>query len=219
MNLLCLDTIVIEPNLGERPKNVVVLLHGYGGSGKDISILANYWKRFLPNTIFLCPNGPEECSISATGYQWFDLSEQREDYIIKKSTKAELIFSKYLNEIKEMYELSDHQICLSGFSQGCMLALNIALKSEKKINCLVGFSGKIISKKNLINEIKSKPKIFLFHGDRDTIVPLNNLLETKAFFAQLNYKIKTKILKNCEHNIPTEASSLALNFIKKNLYG
>ena len=84
MNLLCLDTIVIEPNLGERPKNVVVLLHGYGGSGKDISILANYWKRFLPNTIFLCPNGPEECSINPLGYQWFDLSEESEDYIIKK---------------------------------------------------------------------------------------------------------------------------------------
>ena len=117
-----------------------------------------------------------------------------------------------------MYELSDQQICLSGFSQGCMLALNVALKSENKINCLVGFSGKIISKKNLINQIKSKPKIFLFHGDRDTIVPLNNLLEAKAFFSQLNYKIKTKKLKNCEHNIPTRASSLALNFIKKNLY-
>ena len=55
--------------------------------------------------------------------------------------------------------------------------------------------------------------------ERDNILPLNNLLETKAFFAQLNYKIKTKILKNCEHSIPTEASSLALNFIKKNLYG
>ena len=218
MNLLSLDTIVVKPDSGERPQNAVVLLHGYGGSGKDISVLANYWKRFLPSTIFLCPNGPEECSINPLGYQWFDLSEQREDSIIKKSTETELNFNKYLKEIKEMYELSDQQICLSGFSQGCMLALNVALKSENKINCLVGFSGKIISKKNLINRIKSKPKIFLFHGDRDTIVPLDNLLETKAFFSQLNYKIKTKILKNCEHNISTRASSLALNFIKKNLY-
>ena len=85
MNLLSLDTIVVKPDSGERPKNAVVLLHGYGGSGKDISVLANYWKRFLPSTIFLCPNGPEECSINPLGYQWFDLSEQREDSIIKKS--------------------------------------------------------------------------------------------------------------------------------------
>ena len=52
MNLLSLDTIVVKPDSGERPKNAVVLLHGYGGSGKDISVLANYWKRFLPSTIF-----------------------------------------------------------------------------------------------------------------------------------------------------------------------
>ena len=62
-----------------------------------------------------------------------------------------------------------------------------------------------------------KPKIFLFHGDKDSVVPLNNLLETKAFFAQLNYKIKTKILKNCEHSIPIEGTSLGLAFLKKNL--
>ena len=39
-------------------KMLVILLHGYGGDGKDISMLALNWKRFLPNTIFLCPNGP-----------------------------------------------------------------------------------------------------------------------------------------------------------------
>ena len=99
-----------------------------------------------------------------------------------------------------------------------MMALNIALKSEQKFNCVVGFSGKIISRKNLINQIKSKPKIFLFHGDKDVVVPLTNLLETKEFFFKINHKIKTKILKNCEHNIPIEASSLALEYIKKNLY-
>ena len=32
------------------------------------------------------------------------------------------------------------------------------------------------------------------------------------------YKIQTKILKNCEHRIPTEGSSLGLEFLKKNLY-
>ena len=34
----------------------------------------------------------------------------------------------------------------------------------------------------------------------------------------IDYNIKIKMLKNCEHNIPVEASSLALEFIKKNLY-
>ena len=218
MNSFSFETLVIDPYSGDRPKNAVILLHGYGGDGKDISVLANYWKRFLPNTIFLCPNGPEKCSINPLGYQWFDLSSGQEDDIVKKSLETEVRFNNYLNEIKQIYNLNEQGICLSGFSQGCMLAINVALKLEKKINCMVGFSGKIISKKNLVDKVKSRPKIFLFHGDKDTVVPLSNLLETKEFFFKLNYKIKTKILKNCEHHISTEASSLALNFMKKNLY-
>jgi len=49
-------------------------------------------------------------------------------------------------------------------------------------------------------------------------VPVSYLLEAKDFFNKINYNIETKIFKNCEHRIPTEGSSLGLEFIKKNLY-
>ena len=74
----CLDTIVIPPENDEIVKNAVVLLHGYGGDGKDISMLTLNWKRFLKNTVFLCPNGHEKCEINPTGFQWFDLSKDNE---------------------------------------------------------------------------------------------------------------------------------------------
>ena len=147
MSLFCLDTTIIQPISGQKPKNAILLLHGYGGDGKDISELANYWKRFLPDTIFLCPNAPEQCSINPLGFQWFDLTKDQEDYIIEQSIKAEKNINQFLNEIKNKYEIYEQKICLSGFSQGCMMALNIALKSEQKFNCVVGFSGKIISRK------------------------------------------------------------------------
>ena len=35
-----------------KTKNAVILCHGYGGDGKDISILAGYWRAHLPETIF-----------------------------------------------------------------------------------------------------------------------------------------------------------------------
>ena len=46
---------------------------------------------------------------------------------------------------------------------------------------------------------------------------LTNLLNSKDFFLRHKISIETKMIKNCDHNIPIEASSLALNFIKKNL--
>ena len=65
----------------EKPKNAVILCHGYGGDGKDISILARYWRAHLPDTIIICPDAPEKCAASPTGFQWFDLMDQTEDEI------------------------------------------------------------------------------------------------------------------------------------------
>ena len=72
----CLDSIIIKPENGVEIKNAVILLHGYGGDGKDISMLSLNWKRHMPNTIFICPNGHEPCAINPSGYQWFDLTKE-----------------------------------------------------------------------------------------------------------------------------------------------
>ena len=212
-----LDTTAIFPEKDQEIKNAIILLHGYGGDGNDISALSLNWKRFLPNTIFLCPNGHEKCKINPIGYQWFDLSVDDPNYILEESLKAEEKIKLYIEEIKNEFKLNNQEICLSGFSQGCMMSINISLTSKENFNCVVGFSGKIINKENLLKRIKSKPNIFLIHGDLDAIVPINFLLEAKDFMMRNNIKIDTKIIKNCEHHIPVEASSAALNFIKKNL--
>ena len=157
-----LDTIIIPPEKTDEIKNAVILLHGYGGDGKDISLLTLNWRRFLKNTVFLCPSSHEKCEINPSGFQWFDLSKD-------------------------------------------------------EFNCIVGFSGKIINKDNLQARIKNKSKLLLIHGDRDEIVSSNFLLEAKDFFERNKFNIQTKIINNCGHHIPIEASSLALNFIKKNI--
>ncbi len=213
-----LDTIIINPISGKKPKNAIILLHGYGVDGKDISLLTLNWARFLTDTIFLCPNGPEKCSINNLGYEWFDLSNENEKIIFERSLIAEHKVTQYIDEIKNNYELENSKICLSGFSQGCMISISAGLTLKEELNCIVGFSGKIINKENLLNRINTKPKLFLLHGDMDSIVPPNHLLESKEFFLKIDYKVKTKLLKNCDHHIPTEASSLALEFIKNNLY-
>ncbi len=211
-----LNTKIINPEESQKIKNAIILFHGYGGSGIDISMVTVNWKRFLPNTIFLCPDGHEICSINPSGFQWFDLSKDDPNYIIEQSLLAEKVINTYINEIKDFYNLSNSQICLSGFSQGCMISINVGLTSIESFNCIVGFSGKIINKKNLEDRIISNTKIFLLHGDMDPVVPPSNLLDAKDFFLRKKIEIQTKMISNCEHYIPVEASSAALNYIKKN---
>ena len=171
----CLETKIIEPDNIEKIDNAVILLHGYGGDGTDISMLTLNWKRFLNNTIFLCPNGHQRCSINPSGYQWFDLSIDDEKYITAEAVKAEIILNKFIEQVK---------------------------KNDKD---------------DFERRKKNGPETLLIHGDADEVVPVSNILEAKDFLIRNNVSVNTKIIKNCGHHIPIEASSLALHFIKKNL--
>ena len=211
----CLDTTIIKPEEDKEIKNAIILLHGYGGDGKDISMLSLNWKRHLPNTIFICPNGHEQCPINPKGYQWFDLTKEDPDYILEQSIKAEKKLVEFVDEVKNEYKLSNDKICLSGFSQGCMMSINLGLTSDQKFSCIVGFSGKIINQEDLKLRKKNSTNVLLIHGDSDQVVSPNFLLEAKDFFIRNNIEIKTHLIKNCDHHIPIEASSIALNYILK----
>ena len=213
----CLNTTIIKPEEYNKIQNAVILLHGYGGNGKDISMLTLNWKRFLKNTIFLCPDAHEVCNINPSGFQWFDLNDDNPEKILVESKKAENKIKQYIDEIKLEYKLKNSQICISGFSQGCMMSINVGLTFNESFNCIVGFSGKIIDKNDLSSRIKSKTNILLLHGDSDPIVSPNNLLDAKDFLIRHKINVETLMIKNCDHYIPIEASSAALNFIKKNL--
>ena len=123
----------------------------------------------------------------------------------------------FLDEVLNNYQLEPNNLALVGFSQGCMMVIQVALKNKKKISCVIGYSGKIINQKHLLNNINSIPKLFLMHGDKDTIVPPSHLLEAKEYLNNCGIKIKTKLFKNCEHRIPVEGTSLGLEFLRKNL--
>jgi phospholipase/carboxylesterase len=212
-----LNTTILEPLSKLKPKNAVILCHGYGGDGKDISILAGYWRSYLKDTIFICPDAPERCAASPTGFQWFDLMDQTKEQILSKSLVAEMKLNKLIDQVKIKNDLTADKIVLGGFSQGCMISLQTGLKRKDKINSIVGYSGKIIDTDHLSRNIISRPNIILMHGDIDQVVTVESLLEAKDFFIKNNYEIKTKIFKNCEHRIPTEGSSLGLQFILKHL--
>ena len=212
----CLTTAIIKPENDIPVDNAVLLLHGSGGDGKDISLLALNGKRFLPNTIFFCPDGYETCSINPSGYQWFDLTKDDPKYILEQSKKAEQKLNQFINEIKDKYNIASSKICLSGFSQGCMMSINLGLTSRENYNCIVGFSGKIINQKDLEKRKISSTKMLLLHGDKDAVVSTTFLLEAKDFLIRNNIEIETEIIKDCDHHISVEASSIALNYIKNN---
>ena len=125
--------------------------------------------------------------------------------------------SAFINEVKKEFNLENSKICLSGFSQGCMMSINLGLTSNEEYNCIVGFSGKIINKDDLKSRKKISTNTLLIHGDSDSVVPSNFMLEAKDFLIRNNVEIETCLIKNCDHHISIEASSIALNYILKKI--
>ena len=213
----CLDSTIIKSEKGKDIKNIVVLFHGYGGDGEDISLLTLNWKRHISNTIFICPNGHESCVLNPSGYQWFDLTRDDPNYILNETLKAEKKINKFLDEVKEEYNLENSQIILSGFSQGCMMSLNVGLTANKPFCCITGFSGKIINVEDLKRRKINSTSALLIHGDQDDVVSPTHLLEAKDFLLREKVNVETHLIRNCGHHIPIEASSIALNYILKNI--
>ena len=55
----------------------------------------------MPETIFICPDAPEKCAASSTGYQWFDLMDQTPEQILSKSLVAEIKLNKLIDRSKK----------------------------------------------------------------------------------------------------------------------
>ena len=97
------------------------------------------------------------------------------------------------------------------------MSINLGLTSDQEYNCVVGFSGKIINQEDLRYRKKISTNTLLIHGDSDQVVHPSFMLEAKDFFIRNNVNIETHLIKDCDHNIPIQASSIALNYILKKI--
>src|SRR5690606_41824665 len=61
---------MLAPQSGGPPRQVVVLLHGYGSDGQDLIALGQHWRALLPEGLFVAPNAPGACPDNPTGYPW-----------------------------------------------------------------------------------------------------------------------------------------------------
>ena len=175
-----LNTTILNPLYKGKAKNAVILCHGYGGDGKDISLLASYWRTYLPETLFICPDAPERCAVSHAGFQWFDLMDQTRDQILIKSLVAEIKLNKLIDEVIKKNELKGEQIALGGFSQGCMISLQTGIKRKEKIN------AKNISK-NLYTKEMPDPDILIRTGDTKR---LSNFLLWQIAYTEIFFEKK-----------------------------
>ncbi len=163
------------PAGGGAADSLVVLLHGLGADGNDLIGLAPELAPILPGAYFVSPHAPFPCDMAPFGRQWFSLQDRTPEAVLAGVRMAAPILGAFLDRELARLGLAEDRLALVGFSQGTMMSLYVALRREKPVAGVLGYSGALIGAGLLAEELASRPPTLLIHGEADDIVPVGAL--------------------------------------------
>ena len=203
------------PASGGKPKQLVVLLHGYGSNGDDLIGLAPFFAQALPDAEFLSPNAPFPCEMAPFGFQWFSLQDGSPEMKLGGVRLAAQILDPFLDAELAKRGLADRDLALVGFSQGTMMSLHVGPRRPSKIGGILGFSGSLIAPQLLASELKSKPGIFLVHGTADQVVPYPALAQAEKALRDAGLPVETESRPGLVHSIDQVGAQKGALFLRR----
>ncbi len=209
-----LDGPRIMPASGGAPRQLVVLLHGYGADGQDLISLGQHWRGLLPDATFVSPHAPEPCAGNpAYGRQWFELTFRDPGERWRGVNHAAPALNAFLDQELARFGLADDALALVGFSQGTMMALHVGLRRARPLAGIVGFSGLVAGPEHLAAEIVSRPPVLLVHGDSDDVIPVEALGQARTVLGACGVSVQWHISPGLPHGIDGEGLELAGAFL------
>ena len=203
----------LPPASGEPARRLVVLLHGWGADGNDLIGLAPHWARRLPMAGFVAPHAPEPCDENPSGRQWFAFRNRDPRDVAQGAARAGDMINRFLDAELARLDLSDDRLALAGFSQGAMMALYVALRRARPCAAVVGYSGRMVGSESLNTELRSKPPVFLAHGDADPMVPFAELAAAVAALGELGVPVRWHAVRGGGHGIDPQSLDLGGDFL------
>lgn len=208
-----LDGPRLPPRSGGAPRQLVVLLHGYGADGADLLPLAEAWAPLLPDAAFVAPNAPEPCAEAPVGRQWFPLSLRAPDEIRRGVTSAAPTLHAFLDEELAARDLADGALALVGFSQGTMLALYSGPQRARKIAGILGYSGLIAWP--VPSGAAEKPPVLLFHGAADELIPAAALSAARQALNAAGFPVEAHLRPWLGHGIDSAGIEAGGRFLER----
>ena len=142
----------------------MVILHGLGDS-------LDGWRWFpevmnLPWLNYLLVNAPDEYY---GGYSWFDLNDMSPGVHSSRKLLLDLLDNLRAKGVPA------EQITLGGFSQGCLMAVDVGLRYPHRLAGIVGISGWVYDTEHLLQELSPvarQQRLLMTHGTGDPMVPI-----------------------------------------------
>lgn len=208
---------MMPPKSGGAPRQLMVILHGYGADGQDLISLGYEWREIWPDMLFVAPNAPDVCEQNPAGYQWFPLRTDRIAGRIEGVANARPVIVNFLIDLWAQTGISPANTVLAGFSQGAMMSLHVGTSLDQKLAAIVAFSGAFVPAEGFEAGKFAKPPVALIHGDQDGVVDPQlskqaaDLLVANGFDASLHFS------RGVGHGIAPDGLSFATSFLLASL--
>jgi len=153
------------PARDESSRRLLIMLHGLGDS------IEGY--RWLPEALdlpwlnVLLVNAPDSYY---GGYSWYDFAGDMMPGVARSRKLLEEIIAAQMQK-----GFSPEHITLGGFSQGCLMALEVGLRSPQRLAGIVGISGYISDPERLardLTEVGKNQRVLMTHGTQDPMIPI-----------------------------------------------
>ena len=135
-----------------------------GDSLEGYRFLPEYLK--VPGLEYLLVNAPDQYF---TGFSWFDIFNDLRPGI----QRSRALLFDLLGEL-QAHGWRSEDIGVFGFSQGCLMALDLACRYPQKFGCVVGVSGFVEFLEEYpekFSPVAREQKIMATHGTLDSMLP------------------------------------------------
>lgn len=196
----------------------VVMLHGFGADASDLYPLyevldpENRMNWYFPEAPLEVPIGP-----GFMGRAWFPLTlrelEQGLDFALVRPPGMD---NSYRLVEEMMKSLSEKNIIMGGFSQGGMVATEVALRNPDRVKGLLALSATLLDSElwRVLSEKARNMRVFTSHGQQDPVLPYSG--------GQKLYEMLKKAGLSCTHTafhggheIPLQVIEKARGFLKQ----
>ena len=193
-------------------KKLLIALHGLGDSMEGYRWVPRAFDFPWLNTLLI--NAPDAYY---GGFSWYDFAEQP-GIGIQRSRK--LLFD--LLEILDGQGFPPENIVLLGFSQGCLMTLEVGIRYPRLFAGLVGISGYAHEPENLIKEkspVAEQQKFLITHGTQDPLIPFADVKKQMQQLKAAGLNIEWHEF-NKPHTIAGEEELRVIRrFVEKQLLG
>jgi phospholipase/carboxylesterase len=201
----------LAPRENTERERVLLVMHGLGDSLDGYRVMPELLR--IPRLHYLLVNAPDPYF---TGYSWFDIYGGDMKPGIRRSRDA-LVAT--VDDLADQGWAPEH-VGVLGFSQGCLMALDLACRYPKPLGGIVGISGFV----GMLEEYPEKlspaaraQKILVTHGTRDPMLPLADTEKQIRALQGMGLSIEWKVYDK-EHTIePYKEVADIRNFLMRTL--